>query len=106
MLYHSDDDEHTYIVLFRANHSIVLRRLTLFHELAHLIFDQELPDVDNSCNFRRSMVLDAKEARAEAFAVSAMHYSFYTTAPLQRPKREKDVTASAFGQYLKRTTYW
>lgn len=106
MLYRSEDDEHTYIVLFRANHSIVLRRLTLFHELAHLIFDQELPDVSNSCNFRRSMVLDAKEARAEAFAVGAMHCSFYTTTPLQQPKREKDVAASAFGKYLKRIAYW
>jgi len=106
MLYRSEEDEHTYIVLFRANHSIVLRRLTVFHELAHLLFDQELPDVNTSCTLRRSLVVDAKEARAEAFAVGAMHYSFYPTAPLQRPKREKDVALSAFGQYLKRIAYW
>src|SRR6266581_4634135 len=35
----------TYIILFRASPSRVLRRLILFHELAHLLFDHALIDV-------------------------------------------------------------
>ncbi len=105
MLYHSDEDTRTYIVLFRASHSVVLRRLTLFHELAHLIFDHELPTPGHACHCRRSLILDVKEARAEAFAMGAMHYSFALAAPQQQPQRERDVTLSAFGQYLKRIAY-
>lgn len=105
MLYRSEEDAQTFVVLFRPSHSVVLRRLTLFHELGHVIFDQ-LPDVGQRCDCRRSLVLDPKEARAEAFAVGAMHLSFLTTTTLPRPPQEQDDALSALGHFLKRTGFW
>lgn len=102
MLYHSAEDAQTYVVLFRPSHSVVLRRLTLFHELGHVIFDQ-LPAVGRRCDCRRWLLLDPKEARAEAFAMGAMHYSFTKAATLPRPRVvvEDDGTPS-FGRFLRR----
>ena len=52
------------------------------------------------------MVTNATEARAEAFAVGAMQYSFGAEDPLQPARRKEDVAPSAFGQFLNRTAYW
>jgi len=94
----------TYIILFRATPSRVLRRLILFHELAHLLFHHALTEVAGIGVLRGYMVADADDARAEVFAVGAMQYSFLDTdAPRQRTDGEDDVSPSAFGQFLKRT---
>ncbi|MGE3541364.1 MAG: ImmA/IrrE family metallo-endopeptidase [Candidatus Tectimicrobiota bacterium] len=105
LLYRSKEDENAYVVLFRPSHSIVLRRLTLFHELAHLIFDYELPDMRSQGALRCALMSDATEIQAEAFAIGAMHYSFIHTPSVLRINWEEDVV-SAFGSYLKRTAYW
>ena len=89
LLYRSEEDEQTYIVLFRASHSIVLRRLTVFHELAHLMFDYGVPDVGCQSALRCALVSDAREARAEAFAIGAMHYSFTNMVPLPTTKKKR-----------------
>ena len=95
----------TYIILFRATPSRVLRRLILFHELAHLLFDHALIEVAGIDVLRCYMVADEDDARAEAFAVGAMQYSFVEReAP--RPAGEDDVAPSAFGQFLQRAEYW
>ena len=97
----------TYIILFRATPSRVLRRLILFQELAHLLFDHALIEVAGIDVLRCYMVADEDEARAEAFAVGAMQYSFLEgEAPRPRPAGEDDVAPSAFGQFLQRTEYW
>lgn len=105
LLYRSQEDKNTHIVLFRPSRSIVLLRLTLFHELAHLIFDYRFPDVRNQGTLHCALISDAKEAQAEAFAIGAMHYSFIHTSSVLRTNREEDVV-SAFGSYLQRTAYW
>ena len=97
----------TYIILFRATPSRVLRRLILFHELAHLLFDHALIDVVGIDGLRGYMVADEDDARAEAFAVGAMQYSFMDEeAPWPQPAGEDDVAPSAFGQFLQRAEYW
>jgi len=97
----------TYIILFRATPSRVLRRLILFHELAQLLFDHALIEVAGIDVLRCYMVADEDEARAEAFAVGAMQHSFLEgEAPRPRPAGEDDVAPSAFGQFLQRTEYW
>jgi hypothetical protein len=97
----------TYIILFRATTSRVLRRLILFHELAHLLFDHALIDVIGIDVLRGYTVADEDDARAEAFAVGAMQYSFVEEeAPRPQLAGEDDVAPSAFGQFLQRTEYW
>jgi hypothetical protein len=97
----------TAIIVYRPTHNIVLRRLILFHELAHLLFNHALSDVAGLGVLRGYMVSDADDAMAEAFAVGAMQYSFLDAeAPQQRTEVEDDVSPSAFGQVLQQTGYW
>jgi hypothetical protein len=92
--------------VYRPTHSIVLRRLILFHELAHILFDHTLTEVGGIGVLRGYMVSDKDDAMAEAFAMGATQYSFLdadlATAPADA---ENNVSASAFGQFLKRTQY-
>lgn len=107
LLCRSEDDERAYVIVFRASHSIVLRRLTLFHELAHLMFDHRFDhtsEIGRQIALRCALVSNANEAQAEAFAIGAMHYSFTHTVPVPQAHWQEDV--SAFGRYLKRTAYW
>lgn len=106
LLYRREGQAQTYIILFRPTHSIVLRCLTLFHELAHLLFAHDLTEVAGVGVLRGYMVSDEDDVVAEAFAVGAMQYSFLdanaSTAPADAVD---DASASAFGQLLKRTQY-
>jgi hypothetical protein len=106
LLYRKAGCAQTYIILFRPTHSLALRRLTLFHELAHLLFDHALTEVAEVGVLRGFMISDEDDAVAEAFAMGAMHYSFLdadvSTAPADT---EDDASTSAFGQLLKRTQY-
>ena len=103
MLYRHKACEHTYSILFRPTPNLVLRRLIWFHELAHLLFDDLGTDAGGGDSAQRgAMVTNATEARAEAFAVGAMQYSFGAEDPLPRTGRADDVSTSAFGQLLQR----
>ena len=106
MVYRHEGRENTYSIVFRPTHNLVLRRLILFHELAHLLFDHLGREVGGDGALRGYMVTDAEDAVAEAFAVGAMQYSFGTEDPLPLTDREDDISPSAFGHYLKRTAYW
>jgi hypothetical protein len=106
LLYRKEGCGHTYIILTRPTHSIVLHRLTLFHELAHILFNHPLTEAAGVGGLRGYMVSDQDDAVAEAFAVGAMQYSFLaggvsTTAA----DAEDEVSASAFGQLLMQTWY-
>jgi hypothetical protein len=107
LLYRKADGAHTYyIILLRPTQSIILRRLTLFHELAHILFAHPLTEVAGVGALRGYMVSDADDAVAEAFAVGAMQYSFWEDAAGSAPVDGEDpATASAFGHLLKRTQY-
>jgi len=107
LLYHPEDYAHIYIILLRPTQNMALRRLIMFHELAHILFDHTLTEVAGVGALRGYMVADQDDARAEAFAVGAMQYSFLDAeAPRQRTAGEDDVSPSAFGQLLKRTGGW
>jgi hypothetical protein len=106
LLYRPEGYPHTYVILFRPTYSIALRRLTLFHELAHILFEHPLTEVAGVGVLRGYMVSDQADAMAEAFAVGAMQYSFLDEAGPRAPTdAEDDVSVSAFGQLLKRTQY-
>ena len=104
LLYRPEGHTDTYIVMFRPTHSIALRRLILFHELAHILFEHPLTEVAGVGVLRGYMVSDEDDGVAEAFAVGAMQYSFLDVDASTAPA-EDDVSASAFGQFLKRTQY-
>ncbi len=107
LLYRPEGHADMYIILFRATQSIALRRLIVFHELAHILFDHALTEVVGVGALRGYMVADQDDAIAEAFAVGAMQYSLLDgDAPRQRTDGEDDVSPSAFGQFLQRTGYW
>ncbi len=107
LLYRPAECADTYIIVFRPTHSMVLRRLIVFHELAHILFDHALTEVAGIGVLRGYMVSDKDDAMAEAFAVGAMQYSFLDAdAPRKRTDVDDDVSPSAFGQLLKRTGYW
>ncbi len=96
-----------YIIMYRPTHNIILRRLILFHELAHILFDHALTEVAGIGALRGYMVSDKDDAMAEAFAVGAMQYSFLEAdAPVKLTEVDDDVSTSAFGQALKRARYW
>jgi hypothetical protein len=106
LLYRKEGCEDTYVILFRPTHSIVLRHLTLFHELAHILFNHALTEAAGMGSLRGYMVSDTDDALAEAFAVGAMQYSFTDEdASTTAADGEDDVSASAFGQFLKQTWY-
>lgn len=103
MLYRHKERANTYSILFRPTQNLALRRLIWFHELAHLLFDDLGTDTGGGDGAQRgSMVTNATEARAEAFAVGAMQYSFGAEDPLPWTGRADDVSTSAFGQFLQR----
>jgi hypothetical protein len=106
LLYRPRACERTYIIVFRPTQSLVLRRLILFHELAHILFNHRLTEVGGDGALRGYMVSDKDDAVAEAFAVGAMQYSFGTEDPLPLTDRDDDGAPSVFGQYLQRTAYW
>jgi hypothetical protein len=107
LLYRHEGRENTYSIVFRPTQSLALRRLILFHELAHLLFDHLVTEVGGEGALRGYMVTDAADAVAEAFAVGAMQYSFMDAdEPLPLTDVDDDVSTSAFGQLLKRTAYW
>ena len=107
LLYRPEGHADTYIILFRATQSIALRRLIVFHELAHILFDHALTEVVGVGVLRGYMVSDKDDAMAEAFAVGAMQYSFLEAdAPVKLTEVDDDVSTSAFGQALKRARYW
>jgi len=96
---------HLAIILFRPTYSLTLRCLILFHELAHLLLDHPVPA--GPCRGARgAWGARRHEADAEAFAVGAMQYALRAGAP-DAPGVEPadDVSASAFGQLLRRTQY-
>ena len=106
LVYRHEGRENTYSIVFRPTHNLVLRRLILFHELAHLLFDHLGTEVGGEGALRGYMVTNAEDAVAEAFAVGAMQYSFGAEDPLPLTARDDNVSPSAFGHYLKRTAYW
>jgi hypothetical protein len=107
LLYRPVGCERTYIIVFRPTQSLVLRRLILFHELAHLLFAHPLTEVAGAGTLRGYMVSDDDDAMAEAFAVGAMQYSFDDEAPRQRTDMADDVALSALGHFLQqRIAYW
>jgi len=106
LLYRPEERADTSIIMFRPTRSMVLRRLILFHELAHILFDHALTEVAGIGVLRGYMVSDKDDAMAEAFAVGAMQYSFLDADPATAPAdAEENISASAFGQFLKRTQY-
>jgi len=106
LLYRPAGCPDTSIIVYRPTHSIVLRRRILFHELAHILFDHALTEVGGIGVLRGYMVSDKDDAMAEAFAVGATQYSFLDADPATAPADAEDnVSASAFGQFLKRTQY-
>jgi hypothetical protein len=107
LVYRHEQCANIYSIVYRQTPNIVLRRLIVFHELAHLLFDHALTEVAGTGALRGYMVSDQDDAMAEAFAVGAVQYSFLDTeAPHQRQERDDQVSTSAFGQLLKRTGYW
>jgi hypothetical protein len=105
-LYRPAELTHTYVILFRPTHSLALRRLIMFHELAHLLFNHALTEVARVGLLCGYMVSGEDDARAEAFAVGAMHFSFVDMATSTGPAEvEDDGAVSAFGAFLKRTQY-
>lgn len=101
MLYRHAGREDTYSIVFRPTHSIVLRRLILFHELAHLLFRHALTDIPGVGGLRRCLITSADDAVAEAFATGAMPYSFLD-ADTPPPRAAEDDGAPSFGRFLRR----
>jgi hypothetical protein len=106
LVYRHEGHANTYSIVFRPTQNLALRRLILFHELAHLLFNHLGTAVGGDSALRGYMVTDAADAVAEAFAVGAMQYSFSAEDPLPRTDTDADGTPSAFAQYLQRTAYW
>jgi hypothetical protein len=106
LVYRHEGRANTYSIVFRPTPNLALRRLILFHELAHLLFNHLGTEVGGDGALRGYMVTDADDAVAEAFAVGAMQYSFSAEDLLPQTDTEADGAPSVFGQYLKRTAYW
>ena len=103
LLYRNEASKHIYVILLRPTYNVALRRLTLFHELAHILFDHALTEVAGVGTLRGYMVSDQDDAVAEAFAVGAMQYSFMDLDEPQNPTRaDDDLSKSALGRILRR----
>ena len=103
LIYHPEGRPRTYVIVLRQTPSLALRRLVMFHELAHLLFGHALKDVAGEGELCGYLVADANDAKAEAFAVGAMHYSFHDAEdPRHRPAVEDD-GAPSFGHFLQWT---
>ena len=106
LLYHPAGRPRTYVIVLRQTPSLALRRLVMFHELAHLLFGHALKEVAGEGELCGYLVADADDAQAEAFAVGAMQYSFLDTdASARAAETADDVSTSDFGQFLKQTRY-
>jgi len=106
LLYHPEGRPRTYVIVVRQTPSLALRRLVMFHELAHLLFGHGLKEVMGEGELCGYLVADAEDAKAEAFAVGAMQYSFLDTdAWTVSDAAEDDGIASTFGQILRRIQY-
>ena len=69
----------------------------------YLLFGHALKDVAGEGELCGYLVADADDAKAEAFAVGAMHYSFRDAEdPRHRPAMEDD-GAPSFGHFLQWT---
>ena len=106
LVYRHEGRANTYSIVFRPTPNLALRRLILFHELAHLLFNHLATEGGGDGALRGYMVTDAEDAEAEAFAVGAMQYSFSAEDPLRQTDTEADGAPSVFEQYLQRTAYW
>ena len=104
LVYRHEGCANTYSIVFRPTLNLALRRLILFHELAHLLFHHLRTEGDGA--LRGHMVTDAEDAEAEAFGVGAMQYSFSAEDPLPPTDTEADGVPSMVEQYLQRTAYW
>jgi hypothetical protein len=104
LLYHPEGRPRTYVIVLRQTPSLALRRLVMFHELAHLMFGHALQAVTGEGALCGYLVADADDAQAEAFAVGAMQYSFVDT-DAWTVAAAADVSLSAFGQFLQQTRY-
>jgi len=105
LLYHPAGRPRTYVIVLRQTPSLALRRLVMFHELAHLLFGHALKEVAGEGELCGYLVADADDAQAEAFAVGAMQYSFVDTDAWTVSAAADDVSTSVFGQFLKQTRY-
>jgi hypothetical protein len=106
LLYHQEGVPPRYTIVFRPTPSIALRRLILFHELAHLLFEHPCTEVAGGGLLRGFLVSDKHDAIAEAFAMGAMQYSFLEADASTAPVDPEDADPpSAFGQFLRRTQY-
>jgi IrrE N-terminal-like domain len=105
LLYHPAGRPRTYVIVLRQTPSLALRRLVMFHELAHLVFGHTLKEVAGEGELCGYLVADADDAQAEAFAVGAMQYSFVDTDAWTVSAAADDVSTSVFGQFLKQTRY-
>jgi IrrE N-terminal-like domain len=105
LLYHPAGRPRTYVIVLRQTPSLALRRLVMFHELAHLLFGHTLKEVAGEGELCGYLVADADDAQAEAFAVGAMQYSFVDTDAWTVSAAADDVSTSVFGQFLKQTRY-
>src|SRR5262249_221309 len=81
LVYRHEGRANTYSIVFRPTQNLALRRLILFHELAHLLFNHLDTAVGSDGALRGYMVTDADDAVAETFAVGAMQYSFSAEDP-------------------------
>ena len=107
LLYRHETCNALYVILYRPTHNVALRRLILFHELAHILFHHALTEVPGVGGLRGYMITSEDDAVAEAFAVGAMQYSFLDAAAPQTQLDGDDAAAtSAFGRLLKKAEYW
>jgi hypothetical protein len=96
-----------YVIVFRPTYSIVLQRLTLFHELAHLLFRHRMTAATEIGSLHCHRVSEQDDGEAEAFAVRAMQYSFLDTdGAVACAEADDDLSASVFGQFLQQTRYF
>jgi hypothetical protein len=106
LLYRQEGSPARYIIVFRQTHSLALRRVILFHELAHLLFEHRCTEVAGAGALRGCLVADEEDAVAEAFALGALQYSFLDAEASPAPvEAEEAGSTSVFGQLLKRTQY-
>lgn len=104
LLYRREGCASTYVIVYRPTQSMALQRITLFHELAHILFHHSLTDVAEVGALRGYMVSDPDDAAAEAFAHGAMYFSLLAGDEPRKPTDvDNDVATSAFGYFLRRT---
>lgn len=101
LLYHRKERPRIYVIVVRETPNLALRRLVMFHELAHLLFDHSLKEVAGEGELCGYLVADADDAKAEAFAVGAMQYSFHDAEVPRHLLVVEDDSTPSFGRFLK-----